>query len=439
MQPTLRTILLAILWMSLGIAAGLISELEDYWLWGGVAVGVLCLVDFILTLTLKVPQLERSLPGRFALGVEQLVEVTMSNKAWMRLKVVCYDGIPEFAVCADMPWSGSLPRGGHQKVSYPVSLSERGVMEFQRAHLRVFSPLGLWSRKLRSGPSQTTRVYPNYEPVLRYALLAMENRADQMGIVKKNSIGMSREFHQLRDYHLGDMLSSIDWKASSKRLSLISRDYQEQRDQTVILAVDCGRRMRALDGGVPQFDHCLNAMLLLAYTALRQGDHVGIIGLGSESSSGSSGTRWLAPVKGLNSMTTILNHLYDYQTTAAPSDFSEAAQLLMAHQQRRALVVMMSNVRGEDSHQLIEPLRLIRRKHVTILANVKEESVVERMEKPSATLDDALEVGAAAIYLEEREKVLAELNAHRVFTVDTLARDLPIALANAYLSAREMV
>ena len=76
------------------------------------------------------------------------------------------------------------------------------------------------------------------------------------------------------------MLSQIDWKATSKRVSLISRDYQEQRDQTVILAVDCGRRMRALDGGIPQFDHCLNAMLLLAYTALRQGDHVGIVGGG---------------------------------------------------------------------------------------------------------------------------------------------------------------
>jgi len=262
--------------------------------------------------------------------------------------------------------------------------------------------------------------------------LAMDNRADQMGIVKKNRVGMSKEFHQLRDYQLGDMLSQVDWKATSKRVSLVSREYQDQRDQTVILAVDCGRRMRSLDGGVPQFDHCLNAMLLLAYTALRQGDHVGIIGVsGSE--------RWLAPVKGVQSMTTILNHLYDYTTSASPSDYSEAAERLLTRQQRRALVVMLSNVRGEDGHQMIDPLRMVRRRHVTILANLREESVMGRMARPSRSLGDALEVGASSIYLEEREQVLGELRAHGIYTVDSTAKELPVALANAYLGAREMV
>jgi hypothetical protein len=55
------------------------------------------------------------------------------------------------------------------------------------------------------------------------------------------------------------------------------------------------------------------------------------------------------------------------------------------------------------------------------------------------SLDDALEVGASAIYLEERERVLGELRAHGIYTVDSLAKELPVALANAYLGAREMV
>ncbi|MBT8036010.1 MAG: DUF58 domain-containing protein [Verrucomicrobiae bacterium] len=406
--------------------------MELYWLLGGCVLALFLLVDFMVTLFLEIPEIERVLPGRFAMGIEQMVSITLRNRAPMKLKVVCYDGIPGDAESQEMPWQGSIPVKGYANVNYPVTLSERGMKEFAPAHLRVYSPMGLWSRKCRAGQTQTTRVYPNYEPVLRYALLAMDNRADQMGIVKKNRKGISREFHQLRDYQLGDMLSQVDWKATSKRLSLVSREYQEQRDQTVILAVDCGRRMRALDGGVPQFDHSLNAVLLLAYTALRQGDHVGVLGVGGSD-------RWLAPVKGVQSMTTILNHLYDYQTTSSPSDFTEAAERLMTRQRRRALVVMLSNVRGEDGHQLVDPLRMIRRRHVTILASLREEFVVERMEKPSATLDDALEVGATAIYLEERARMLGELRAHGVFTVDAMAKELPVALANAYLGAREMV
>ena len=432
MQPTRRLVIIAILWTVLGFAAGLSEPLVPIWTWMGIVVGILLIIDGIINRLLPKPVVERALPGRFAIGIEQLVPITLHNGASIPIKVQCYDGLPEDAVSEEMPWLGRVPAGGHTAIKYPVTISERGMKEFEPAHLRVFSPLGLWIRNCRGGETQTTRVYPNYEPVLRYALLAMANRAEQMGIVKKNRTGMSREFHQLRDYHLGDQLSKIDWKATSKRLSLISRDYQEQRDQTVILAVDCGRRMRALDGGVPQFDHCLNAILLLAYTALRQGDHVGIIGV-------SGSDRWLPPVKGVQSMTTILNHLYDYETSSAPSDFAEAAERLLTRQRRRALVVMLSNIRGEDGHQLVEPLRMIRQKHVTILASLQEETVAERMNNPATSLDDALEVGGTAIYLEERARVLGELREHGVFTVDSLAKELPIALANAYLSAREGV
>jgi len=432
MQPTSRSIYVTAAWALLGLGAGVLPSLASYWLWGGALAGVFLLVDFIWALFMKAPDIERVLPGRFAIGIEQAVSITLRNRGILSVNVECYDGLPSDAESPGMPWRGRIRAGGYTTIDYPVTILERGMKEFAPAHLRVFSPLGLWSKKFRVGESQNTRVYPNYEPVLRYALLAMDNRAEQMGIVKKNRAGLSREFHQLRDYQLGDMLSQVDWKATSKRLSLVSREYQEQRDQTVILAIDCGRRMRALDAGVPQFDHCLNAMLLLAYTALRQGDHVGILGVSGED-------RWLAPVKGVQQMTVILNHLYDYQTTSSPSDFTEAAQRLMTRQQRRALVVLLSNVRGEDGHQLIEPLRMIRRRHVTILANLKEESVVKRMTEPSTSLDDALEVGATSIYLEERERMLGELRAHGVFTVDTMAKELPVALANAYLSAREMV
>ena len=244
MQPTRILILVTLSWAVLGFFAGLILEWQVLWLWGGAIVAALVLLDFIAGLVIPTPEVERKLPGRFAMGVEQLVPVTLRNRTAMSLRVLCYDGIPGDAQSKELPWEGRLPGKGFMRVDYPVTIVERGMKDFERAHLRIYSPLGLWSKRARGGESQSTRVYPNYEPVLRYALLAMANRADQMGIVKKNRAGLSREFHQLRDYQLGDMLSQIDWKATSKRVSLISRDYQEQRDQTVILAVDCGRRMR---------------------------------------------------------------------------------------------------------------------------------------------------------------------------------------------------
>jgi uncharacterized protein (DUF58 family) len=348
------------------------------------------------------------------------------------MNVMFHDGLPMEAICEALPWSGPLPSRGFHKISYPLEFNERGDTLIEKSYIEYSTLLGMWSRQVRSDEEAETKVYPNYEPVLRYALLTMESSPEQMGIVMKNRIGMSKEFHQLRDYQLGDMLSQIDWKASSKHRSLISRDYQEQKDQNVILAIDCGRRMRAVDGGIPQFDHCLNAMLLLSYVALKQGDHIGVLSFGGTE-------RWLPPVKGIQSMTTLLNHLYDYKTTASPSDFSEAAERLLTRQRRRSLVIVLTNVRGEDGHELVDPLRRIRQKHVVMVANLQEKEVMDRYEKDVTGLDDALTLAATQMYLDERKAIMNQLESHGVSTVDATAQNLPVALANRYLAEREGV
>ncbi len=402
------------------------------WQYGLLFFAGLMVLDFFVLLVLPSPSTRRKIPTRFASGVSSDVEVKISNNSAFSMKVMFHDGLPMEAICQALPWTGMLPAKGFHKIAYPLEFNERGDTLIEKSYLEYRTQLGMWSRQVRTGEEDETKVYPNYEPVVRYALLTMESSPEQMGIVMKNRIGMSKEFHQLRDYQLGDMLSQIDWKASSKHRSLISREYQEQKDQNVILAIDCGRRMRAIDDGIPQFDHCLNAMLLLSYVALRQGDHVGVLSFGGTE-------RWLPPVKGIQSMTTLLNHLYDYKTTPSPSDFSEAAERLLTRQRRRALVIVLTNVRGEDGQELIEPLRKIRQKHVVMVANLQEKEVMDRYEKEITGLDDALTLAATQMYLDERKAILNQLESHAVSTVDATAQDLPVALANRYLAEREGV
>jgi uncharacterized protein (DUF58 family) len=251
-----------------------------------------------------------------------------------------------------------------------------------------------------------------------------------MGIVAKNRAGQSRDFHQLREYKDGDVLSQVDWKATARRGHLISRQYREQRDQTIILLLDCGRRMRALDGGVTQFDHCLNASLLLSYIALRQGDNVGAMGFGGVD-------RWLPPVRGQHSMTHLLNHLYDYECTPAASDFAEAAERVMARQRRRALIVLLTNLRGEEGEHLIAPLRLLSRRHLLVVANLRERSVVEKLQEPVRNFDSALLHAAGHAYLADRAALLATLRDHKIMTIDETAQQLAGALATTYLDVKQ--
>ena len=429
MIPTLRLLYCCLAWALLGAAASLWPFLQAAWQWSGIAWAAFATGDLIWLFLMKKVHIHRRLEPRMALGVEQEIEVSIHNPDVQRVRVRVIDGLPASLRSTDWPWSGSVPAKGYTKIAARVRAVERGPAHLGPAYIEHRSPLGLWTRRYRSGDTASTKVFPNYEPVLRFAMLAMQHREAQMGLQKRNRTGQSREFRQLRDYQDGDTLNRVDWKATSRRLIVTSREYEEQRNQTIILMADCGRRLRAMDGELSQFDHCLNAMLLLSFIALRQGDRVGIMGFGGTD-------RWLPPQSGSSAMPVILNHLYDYQTGTAPGDFSEAAELLLKRQQRRALVVFCTNLRSEDQSHLLKPLQLIRRRHLVIAASLREREVVSRLVAPVQSLEGARSFGAANHYLEERHLLMHSLRRAGILTIDSPAEGLPIALGNLYLDIK---
>ncbi|MGV3660023.1 MAG: DUF58 domain-containing protein [Prosthecobacter sp.] len=429
MRPTTRLLKLLCACLVLAVAASVWRQFVI--LWQGLG-GLLLMVMLVDALTLprrgKITA-KRSVPGRFALGVASPVTLTVSHSGRRGLDLEIFDGIPVAAEAEGLPHRVAVPAGEFAAVTYQARFVRRGEHVFTPAHVLAGSWLGLWRRLHRVGGESQVRAYPNYEPVVRFALLAMANRVEQMGIVKRRRMGASLDFHQLRDYQDGDVLSRIDWKATSRRRTLVSRDFEETRNQTILLVPDCGRRMRALDGGLSQFDHCLNAMLLIAFIALRQGDEVGVAGFGGVQ-------RWLPPVKGAHSMPKLLNHLYNYEASGEPSDFIEAAERVMTLQRRRALVILLTNLRSEDGATLASAVGAMQRRHLVLAATLREQELEQAADAPVDNLHDALRFGAMTHYFGERRRLLESLRTQRVLTVDESAQMLPVALANKYLDVK---
>ena len=429
MSPTTRLLALAAAWLLLGAVAVLLPWLVPAWGWLGVAAAGCALIDGVAGLWQRPLEIRRRLPGRFACGEPGKVGLTLRHAGTRVARIEVFDGIPQEAVAELLPWSGVVPAQREIRVFYPVKLLVRGEAVFGPAQIRRISPLGFWTRKTAHLAPETVKVYPNYAPVVRFALLALQHRENPLGIVRRTQAGSSRDFHQLRDYRDGDPLSQIDWKASSRRQMLISRDFQEQRNQSVVFLLDTGRRMRALDGGVPQFDHILNAVLLVSHVALRQGDQVAVKSFGGSD-------RWLPPMKGSHAMPVLLNHLYDYQTTPAPSDFTAAVEQLMARQRRRSLVILLTNLRGEDGKELLPAMQVLNSRHLVLLASMREEAVQEALAEPVGSFAAALRYLAAGRYVQERREILAGLGAAGILTLDTTAREFPVALANSYVDIK---
>jgi uncharacterized protein (DUF58 family) len=239
--------------------------------------------------------------------------------------------------------------------------------------------------------------------------------------------GLGLEFHQLREFREGDSLRQIDWKATARQRTPIAREYQDERDQQIIFMLDCGRRMRSQDGELAHFDHALNACLLLSYIALRQGDAVGL------STFASDRPHYLAPVKGTGQLNVLLNTVYDLDSTQRPADYQAAATQLLARQKRRALVVLVTNLRDEDDEELLTAVKRLSKLHRVLVASLREDLLDNLRHTPVQTLPEALTYCGTVDYLNDRAQLHERLKAHGVLVVDARPQELGAELVTRYL------
>ena len=152
------------------------------------------------------------------------------------------------------------------------------------------SPWGLWRRRVLRRERASLRVYPDFLAGGSLREISAEHSAALLGIHLQRRRGEGTDFMQLREFRQGDILRQVDWKASARMCKLVSREYQDEHDRDIVFLLDCGRRMHASDGALTHFDHALNAMLLTAWFALKQGDGVGVCTFAGAG-------RWLEPRK----------------------------------------------------------------------------------------------------------------------------------------------
>ena len=377
----------------------------------------------------------RRVAGSLALGVPASVQLELRSAGNTPLVVRCHDHHPGSFRCEAFPLRIAL--AGRAVVRYQATPTRRGAHRFGDVQLRVRSPLAFWWRDERLAPAgdsaQPVRVYPNFAPVAKYIALGSDERLSRVGVRRRRRRGEGSEFHQLRDYRRGDSMRQVDWRATARTRRLISREYQDERDQRVVFMLDCGLRMRERDDTIGHFDAALNAVLLLAYMALRQGDSVSI---GTFARSSGAGPRWMGPVKGTSTVSRVLNALYDLEPSAAMPDYAAAAVELLARHRKHSLVVIVTNLRGEDSADLQPALRLLAARHRVLVASLRERALDLAMDAEVDTLGAALRVAAAHAYAEERLATLGRLRRGGILSLDVSPQALSAELVNAYLSIK---
>ena len=398
------------------------------WWSAGAGLVLLALVDALWLRGRPTPEVERQLPEALPVGHRREVVLRLTDARSQQVEV--FDLHPSGWPVEGLPRRIRIAKGQATLLRYRLTAAARGLAEFPGTQLRLRSPLRLWTQSRIAGTPQRVRVYPDFAPLARLALLSAEQASRLVGAHLRRRRGEGTDFQQMREYRVGDSLRRIDWKATARARKLVSREYQEERNQQLLLVVDTGRRMLASEGGLSHFDHALNAALVVAWLGLRQGDAVGLMAAGGPS-------RWVPPKRGMGALDALLRASYDLQPEAVATDYLALAAELARRQPRRALVMLATNVRDEDSEELLAAVRLLQRRHLVCVASLREQVLDATLDAAAITdLDTAVTVGAAAHYLQQRAAAHDALRQHGVMTLDVAPADLPAALVERYLAVK---
>lgn len=436
MSPSRRLLYGLVMLFGLALPLGLLSALgrtapaivPAAW-WGLlVCAGTVAILDAWRLRRQPSPVLQRMLPGHLALGRWQEVKLDIGATAAEPLHMEIFDHVPPGMTFQHLPQQVTLPPSQRCEIGYRLCPVQRGHFLFDGCEVRLYSPLGLWRQRRLLPLVSQTRVFPDFTRLHGAPLMAVDSWLGRLGVRQQPRRGLGLDFHQLREFREGDTLRQIDWKATARKRMPIAREYQDDRDQQILLMLDCGRRMRSQDGTYSHFDHALNASLLLAYAALRQGDALGLYTFATEQ------RRFLPPAKGQLQLNALLNSTYDLINTRHPADFGQAATEVLRKQKRRALVILLSNLRDEDDEDLLGAVRQISRRHRVLVVSLREAVLDGLREEPLRSFEDAVAYCGTLDYLNARDRLHDKLQAHGIPVLDARPQELGPALISRYLA-----
>jgi uncharacterized protein (DUF58 family) len=416
----------AALWLAAALAPGLAAAAValDAALCGfAVADALLLRRRGPLRLTRRVaPVLSRGAPAPVAVVVEN------RGAAPAALRLV--ETWPEDVSPRRIELAARAPAGGEVAFEYRVRPARRGRVAIAAAPLRVRGPFGLWERPGPGLPAAAVRVYPSLAEVGKYELMARRSLLAAYGVRRARPAG-GTEIEALRDYAPGDDYRGIDWKATARRRRPVSRELHPSRRQHVLLCLDAGRHMTDETGRGTRFDCAVDAALVLAHVAARHGDRVGLLAFGRKVE------RYVAPRGGAAATPALGRALFDLAPALVEPDYAGAFRYLAAHDRRRALLIVFTDVVSEDaSDALIAHLGEAARRHLPVAVCFADERLGALAAAAPRTARDAYERAAALELCGERARALHALERRGVQVVDAAPADVPAAVVSRYLTLK---
>ncbi|MCK4643878.1 DUF58 domain-containing protein [bacterium] len=395
---------------------------------------ILCaavILDALYLNRVKVSSAKREVETLLSNGVESAVKVSIVLSSASFLRITAIDSVPEDMLHKNPLKIFPLSTGILREYSYEILPRKRGIFDFGEILIKAESPIGLFSKKIKTPATQEVKVYPDISIFKKYGLFIQKGLSHRSGIRLGRMRGEGTEIESLREYHRDDDFRWIEWKATARRGKPISKNFQPEKNQSILLMLDAGRNMINRVGVHTKFDHMMNTAALLIYVSHHFNDRIGVMVFGDEVIS------FIKQDKGKTSPMRILDRIYNLQPRFCESDYETAYGRALTELKRRTLVVTFTDLLDPySSERVIKYNQMISSKHLPLVVSVSDSDLKSETLREASHPGDVFRKFASQELMEDYKRSVKLLSGRGVDVVSVPAAELSISTINKYLKIK---
>ena len=178
--------------------------------------------------------------------------------------------------------------------------------------------------------------------------------------------GKGMTFSEVRDYHFGDEVRTIDWNVTARFNEPYVKVFDEERELTVMLIIDVSGSENFGWENKTKKDLALELAAVLSFSAISNNDKVGAIFVSDKVE------KYIAPGKGKKHSLIILRELIEIQPESKGTNLNEALKFFRNTQKKRSIAFVISDF--IDENNFMEGLKVSRKKHDMVALRLLDEA-----------------------------------------------------------------
>ncbi len=175
--------------------------------------------------------------------------------------------------------------------------------------------------------------------------------------------GTGMEFREVREYVPGDDIRTIDWNVTARTGQPFVKLYEEERELTVMLAVDMSRSGWFGSAHSLKVEVAAELCGVLAFSAIANKDKVGLVLFSDRVE------KFIPPAKGKSHVLRLIRDLLTFEPVGTGTDLNVPLQLLGSVFKRRATVFLVSDFWAENFDV---SLSVLSRRHDMVAVRVRD-------------------------------------------------------------------